>query len=81
MRRDRVWLSVTLFACAVLLASAVPARAQTVKGKTGNGFKFCTSKLTRWRSAVRARTGLPFSSTTCGPGFGGMVVFVSWFVT
>ena len=30
MRRDRVWLFAALFACAVLLVSAVPARAQTV---------------------------------------------------
>jgi len=30
MRRDRVWLPVDLFACAVLLMSAVPAPAQTL---------------------------------------------------
>jgi hypothetical protein len=32
------------------------------KAKQAKGFSFLTTELTRWRSAVRARTGLPFPS-------------------
>jgi hypothetical protein len=34
-------------------------RSKTGKARQARGFSCCTSNLTRWRSAVRARTGLP----------------------
>ena len=33
---------------------------RTGKAKQAKGFSFLTTQLTRWRSAVRACTGLPF---------------------
>jgi len=35
---------------------------RTGKAKQANRFSFLTTQLTRWRSAVRARTGLPLGS-------------------
>src|SRR5271156_2396256 len=42
------------------------AMVRTGKAKQAKRFSFLTTQLTRWRSAVRARTGLPFPSF---PGF------------
>src|SRR5271155_754138 len=38
------------------------AMVRTGKAKQAKRFSFLTTQLTRWRSAVRARTGLPFPS-------------------
>jgi hypothetical protein len=51
------------------------------KAKQAKRFSFLTTQLTQWRSAVRARTGLPLSSTTCGRTVTLSPGFVTCFVT
>ena len=45
------------------------AMARTGTAKQAKGFSFLTTQLTRWRSAVRARTGLPSNLLTCSRVF------------
>jgi hypothetical protein len=51
------------------------------KAKQAKRFSFLTSQLTRWRSAVRARTGLPYFSITSRLATTFRCCFAMWFAS
>jgi hypothetical protein len=51
---------------------------RTGKAKQARRFSFLTTQLTRWRSAVRARTGLPYFSITSRLATAFRCCFATW---
>ena len=54
---------------------------RTGKAKQTKRFSFLTTQLTRWRSAVRARTGLPYFSITSRLATAFRCCFATWFAS
>ena len=54
---------------------------RTGKVRQAKGFNFLTTQLTRWRSAVRARTGLPYFSITSRLVTAFRCCFATWFAS
>jgi hypothetical protein len=54
---------------------------RTGQAKQARGFSFLTTQLTRWRPAVRARTGLPHFSITSRLATAFRCCFAAWFAS
>jgi hypothetical protein len=54
---------------------------RTGKAKQAKRFSFLTTQLTRWRPAVRARTGLPYFSITSRLATAFRCCFATWFAS
>src|SRR5271170_6793642 len=57
------------------------AMVRTGKAKQAKRFSFLTTQLTRWTSAVRARTGLPYFSITSRLANAFRCCFATWFAS
>jgi hypothetical protein len=57
------------------------AMVRTGKAKQAKRFSFLTTQLTRWRPAVRARTGLPYFSITSRMATAFRGCFATWFAS
>jgi hypothetical protein len=57
------------------------ALVRTGKARQAKGFSFLTTQLTRWRPAVRTRTGLPYFSITSRLATAFGCCFATWFAS